>query len=306
MNRRDLAVATGPQHPINSLKRVYYEENFIRQDYQDIAMTLVENLIRQSKEKSIPVNLSELESYDDYTYAHSINVALLATIIGLQMSYDREMLNNLALGALFHDWGKLQIPLEILNKPSGLTAGEFDMIRKHPDRGEHMLKPVILTEEALKIVRQHHERWNGQGYPDSLSGDQISHDAQIVAVADVFDALTADRPYREGLSPYHALEMILSGVNSNFSVDAVKAFRSCLILYPEDSRVILNTGEKGTVIAIPPDFPTRPVIRVLLDPKGQPVLKGKIVDLLQNLSLMVIGIEFSSLLTSEDMKMNGV
>lgn len=294
-------------HSDTLLKRVYYEANFIRQDYLHTATTVVTELIRKSKESpGMPVNLGKLESYDYYSYIHSVNVALLATIIGLQMGYGSLMLNNLALGALFHDWGKLMIPREILDKPSALTAGEFDIIKQHPGRGEQMLRSVIFSEEVLKIVRQHHEHWNGQGYPDCLSGDAIYHGAQIVAVADVFDALTADRPYRKGLPPYHALEMILSRVNINFSSDVVKAFRSSLILYPENSRVTLNTGETGTVIAIPLGLPTRPVVLIILDWEGHPVKKEKIVDLLHDLSLSVSAIDFSLAHLTQDMRMNGV
>lgn len=305
-NHSDTLLSTGHQHHLNSLKRVYYEPNFIRQDYLHTATTIVAKLIRKSKENSgLPVDLSELESYD-YSYVHSVNVALLATIVGLQMGYGPLMLNNLALGALLHDWGKLMIPCEILDKPSGLTAREFEIIKQHPGLGEQMLRSVIPSEEVLKIVRQHHERWNGQGYPDCLSGEAIYHGAQIVAVADVFDALTADRPYRKGLPPYHALEMILSRVNINFSSDVVKAFRSSLILYPENSRVTLNTGETGTVIAIPLGLPTRPVVRIISDWEGHPVKKEKIVDLLHDLSLSVSAIDFSSAHLTQDMRMNGV
>ena len=306
-NRRNTLLSTGHQHHLNSLKRVYYEANFIRQDYLHTATTIVAKLIRKSKENpGLPVDLRELESYDYYTYVHSVNVALLTTIIGLQMGYEPEMLNNLALGALLHDWGKLMIPCEILDKPSGLTAGEFDIIKQHPGRGEQMLRSVILSEEVLKMVRQHHERQNGQGYPDCLSGEAIYHGAQIVAVADVFDALTADRPYRAGVPPYHALEMILSGINRNFSPDVVKAFRSCLILYCENSRVTLNTGETGIVIAIPLALPTRPVVRIISDRKGQPVKKEKIVDLLQDLSLSVSVIDFSTSLPTQEIRLNRV
>jgi len=306
-NHSDPLLSTGHQHHLNLLKRVYYEAYFIRQDYFHTATTILAKLIRKSKENSgLPVDLGELESYDYYTYVHSVNVALLTTIIGSEMGYESEMLNNLALGALLHDWGKLMIPSEILDKPSGLTAGEFDIIKQHPGLGEQMLRSVILSEEVLKIVRQHHERWNGQGYPDCLSGEAIYHGAQIVAVADVFDALTADRPYRKGLPPYHALEMILSGINKNFSPDVVKAFRSCLILYPEHSRVTLNTGEIGTVIAIPFGLPTRPVVRIISEWKGHPVKKEKTVDLLHDLSLSVSAIDFSSAHLTQDMRINVV
>lgn len=240
------------------------------------------------------VYFNALETYDKLTYIHSINVTLLAIVIGMQMGYTQETLHNLALGALLHDWGKLSISSEILNKPSGLTSSEFELIKQHPICGEQMLRWSKLPEEVVKVVRQHHERWDGQGYPDGLKGEKIHRNAQIVALADVYDALTEDRPYRRALPPYHALEMIFSGINQNFSPDVVHAFKCCLNIYPEKSTVTLNTGEIGTVIAVSPVLPTRPTVRVIYNQQGNRFKEEKIVDLSQDLTLSINAIDFNS------------
>jgi putative nucleotidyltransferase with HDIG domain len=238
------------------------------------------------------LDLDELQIFDELTYNHSINTALLATLIAIQLGHNEEFVHNVAIGALFHDWGKMLLPREILNKPSGLTFKEFEIVKKHPIYGEGMLRQKKVSEDVLKIIRQHHERWGGQGYPDSLCKEQIQRSAQIVAVADVFEALTADRPYRKGLHPYYALEMILSGEGTEFAPEVVMAFRKILQVYPENSIVVLNTGEIGEVMAVPVKLPTRPLVRLLVDRKGNRVEKQRVIDLAHELTYSVSSIEY--------------
>ena len=277
---------------MNLIKCFYYEINLVLEDYLSKAKDILNQILIEMENGLYAfVNLSALETYDNFTYIHSINVALLAVVIGMHMGYAQEALHNLALGALLHDWGKLSVPSEILNKPSGLTLYEFDLIKQHPICGERMLLlGSKLPAEVVKAVRQHHERWDGQGYPDGLKGEGIHRNAQIVALADVFDALTEDRPYRRALPPYHALEMIFSGINKNFSPDVVYAFRSCLNIYPENSTVTLNTGKIGIVIAVSPELPTRPTVHIYKQHGNQ--VEEEIVDLRDDLALSIKAIDF--------------
>lgn len=279
---------------LNLIKRLYYEINLVRTVSLSKAKDVLNQvLIEMEKESFSFINLSSLQVYDNLTYIHSINVALLAIVIGMQMGYTQEVLHNLALGALLHDWGKLSVPTEILNKPSCLTLSEFELIKQHPICGERMLRRSKFPVEVSKVVRQHHERWDGQGYPDGLNGEEIHRNAQIVAVADVFDALTEDRPYRRALPPYQALEIIFTGINQNFSPDVVSAFRTCLNIYPENSTVTLNTGEIGIVIAVSPELLTRPTIRLIYNHQGNPFKEEKIVDLSEELTLAIKALDFN-------------
>lgn len=164
-------------------------------------MNIVDDIINELEEHETYVNFNHFRTYDNYTYVHSINVAILSTLIAKQIGYRGKHLSDLCLGALLHDLGKLMIPGSILNKPSGLTSEEFEIVKMHPIQGQKMLQNIGVPPEVLLSIRQHHERWNGQGYPDRLIKRGIYPSAQIVAVADVFDALTADRPYRKGLHP---------------------------------------------------------------------------------------------------------
>ncbi len=276
------------------LRHIRYDSNLIRIDYLKQALPiLVSSLQELEKCHGFP-GFSWLDNHDRHTYIHSLNVALLATIIGIYMGYGIKELAYLASGAVLHDWGKLLVPREILNKPSALSPEEFQLIKSHPVRGELVLRDEGWPDEVLRVIREHHERWGGQGYPNGLRESEIHPNAQIVAVADVFDALTEDRPYKVGLAPYHALEMILNGSGSSYAPEVVRALRSCVLLYPEHSTVTLSSGETGVVIALDPVLPTRPVVRIMADRQGRPVRGEKIMDLRENRTLAVSAITFDS------------
>lgn len=278
---------------IGSMERIYYDARLVSSENLLETMDIVDNIIHELKGNRSYVDFNRFRTYDNYTYVHSINVSILATLIAVRMGYSGTYLHNICLGALLHDLGKLMIPVSILQKPSGLSLEEFEIIKRHPIEGQSMLRNVCVPEEVLLSTRQHHERWNGQGYPDGLLKENIHPSAQIVAVVDVFDALTADRPYRKGLPPYHALEMIIAGSGTEFAPDVVQAFRGSLVLYPKNSLVTLNTGKVGVVIAVPDNNPTRPLVHILFDEWGNFDKDGKVVDLLEDLTLFINEVKFN-------------
>ena len=260
-----------------------------------MAFSVVDKIINELEgSNKVYIDLNEFREFDNYTYIHSVNVAILASLIGLHMGFKGQTLRNLTLGAMFHDIGKSAIPYEILNKASSLTAAEFEIIKKHPVLGEEMIKRTCISVEVLSVIRHHHERWNGKGYPDGVRQRAITLNAQIVAVVDVFDALIGDRPYRKGLPPYHALEIIIAGSGEEFNEEIVKSFRQCLILYPQGSIVTLNTGEVGTVIGIHQNYPSRPLIRILFDRFGNYLKDDKICDLSQHLTKFIKSVDSRS------------
>ena len=243
---------------------------------------------------SLPIDMVRFKEHDYCTFIHSVNVAILATLTARELGYKGRCLRYLTMGAILHDLGKLKIPSEILNKSEPLTESELNLIKQHPIEGEAMLRNADVLPSILRIVRQHHERWDGKGYPDGLSGINIHLDAQIVAVADVYDALTADRPYRKALPPYHALEIILA-TGKDFNPKVVEAFRKSLNLYPEDTIVTLNTGEIGLVVAVPTSFPTRPLVRLLFDSNGRYLNRETYIDLLHELTYFIKSTECKNL-----------
>ncbi len=285
---------------VGCLWRIYHEAQLLQPQHIEKMLALVKVIMEELRTKDTfldlegnRINLERYKQHDFGTYMHVLNVALLSAIIGLQLNYNENKLKNLILGALLHDLGKLQVPKEILNKPGILTEEERDVIKQHPLLGEEMLKDARLISSVLATIKEHHERWNGRGYPFGLKGQEIYQDAQIVAVADVYEALTADRPYRKGLPPYQALEMIIGGSGTDFNPRFVKAFQESLVLYPEGSLVTLNTGEIGVVAAIPLNMPTRPLLRLLYDQEGQYFKQTMYVDLLQDLTRFIKRLEFN-------------
>ena len=148
---------------------------------------------------TISLDMVDLRTFDDYTYRHSVNVAVLSTIIGMGMGLSQEELNDVCIGAIFHDMGKLMIDTDIINKPGKLTDEEFDLIKIHPVTGYHILKDISDHVDMAIAAKYHHERYDGKGYPNGLLGENIPEMARILAVADSYDAMTSNRSYRKGL-----------------------------------------------------------------------------------------------------------
>lgn len=210
--------------------------------------------------------LTHLKNRDEYTLTHSINVCILALTFGRHMQLPREQLEILGLGALLHDIGKLRVPPEILNKPDRLTREEFEIMKKHPVEGYDILREdLLMLPEILDIVLHHHERISGQGYPEGMPGDSISLLTKMTSIVDVFDAITSDRCYHDGMSPYVALQNIYRWTDNAFDKNLVEGFMGCMGLYPVGSVVELNQGQIAIVIATTPKTKLRPMLLVLTD-----------------------------------------
>lgn len=165
-----------------------------------------------------------IDAKSPWTAGHSERVTQLAVRIGMEMDLPAEEISDLQRGGLVHDIGKLATPPGILDKAGSLTPAETEIMRLHPKQGVHILEPIPAFERLLPIVGQHHERWDGSGYPDGLSGDRIARTARVLAVADVFDALRSDRPYRPGVPLADVVGIIRAGSARDFDPDVVDAF----------------------------------------------------------------------------------
>jgi len=165
-----------------------------------------------------------LEAKDAYTSGHSQRVAELSAAIAKELNLPQDKINNLKLAGLVHDIGKIGINESVLNKPGRLTDGEFEQVRRHPEIGEHILIPIVDTAEILESVRNHHERYDGRGYPDALSKEQIPLGARILAVSDAYEAMTSKRPYRGKMSHEDAREEIKRGRGTQFDPEIADAF----------------------------------------------------------------------------------
>src|SRR5512135_1986395 len=167
---------------------------------------------------------SAIDAKDEYTRHHSTRVTEFSLKIAAKMGYSDKELGELELAAVLHDVGKIGVPESILNKPGRLTNEEFTLIKEHPVRGESILSPVIELKEIARVVRAHHERYDGSGYPDKLKGHEIPLGARIMAIADTYDSITSERPDRKAASHRHAVKEIIAKSGTQFDPEVVENF----------------------------------------------------------------------------------
>lgn len=196
----------------------------IAQYRSNISVSQTSQKLRISISSSMQNLIVATEAKDEYTAGHNYRVAMYGLQLGQAMNLNSEMLRALARGGLIHDVGKIQVPSEILNKPGKLDTDERIVIEQHPVIAYEMCKYIGFMSEELSVIRHHHEKWDGTGYPDKLKGTEISLLARILAIADVYDALTSRRSYREPWSQERALQVIVEGSGTHFDPDCVSAF----------------------------------------------------------------------------------
>lgn len=193
--------------------------------------------------------LADILIADDYTFQHSINVTIYSLAIGKKLDFSEAELLDLGTGAMLHDLGKIFIDKDILKKSGKLTYEEFEVIKSHTQLGfDFIRKKTNLPTVIAHCAFQHHERLDGSGYPRNLREDQIHKYAKVIAIADVFDAVTSHRIYREAMLPHEGLEILYAGVVDLFDQQMVEAFRDSVIAYPTGLTVQLNDGRIGVVV----------------------------------------------------------
>ncbi|MBW3568119.1 MAG: HD domain-containing protein [Proteobacteria bacterium] len=230
--------------------------------------------------------LTQLKQAHDYTAQHCINVSVLSIAFAAHLGYPQDQLQIIGLGALLHDIGKMRVPPHILDKPARLTPQEFEVMRRHPVDGYEMLKATnAIPAQALQIVRFHHERISGKGYPDGLKGDQLSTIVLITAICDVYDALTSDRAYHAGVTADDGLHTMFLMAPSDFGRSLVQEFIRCVGIYPVGSLVQLGTGAVGVVMTKDPKYKLRPVVMLLRDAAGKDYRPRRFVSLASQATL---------------------
>lgn len=211
-----------------------------------------------------------IQERDDYTYEHSLQVGVLAAVIGYFMGYSHNELKQLITGTILHDIGKCLIPIEILNKTGALSSEEFDVIKNHTTLGFRVLEGDCLARDVISIPLQHHERLDGKGYPASRMGSDIHEFARIAGVSDVYSALTANRVYRKKWNPFEAIEYILVHSGLVFYPEIVRRFLEYLGSVYLGSVVRLNTGEVRLVVEVNSQVPCDRKLNWCTIPRGKP------------------------------------
>lgn len=230
----------------------------------DETMRVAHKIVEQILDSAVvSLDMIDLRTFDDYTYRHSVNVAVLSTVIGMNMNLNKTYINELAASAILHDIGKIFIDPKILNKPGALTDEEYNEVKKHPIIGYDMLKKrVDISARIRSGILSHHENEDGSGYPNQLKYNQIFQYAKIIHVADVFDALTSKRPYKEAHSRAEAVEYLMASGGTLFDIDIVRKFLESVAVYPVGTTVTLSTGEEAVVVHNS-DHILRPRVRLM-------------------------------------------
>ncbi|MBB5173527.1 HD-GYP domain-containing protein [Texcoconibacillus texcoconensis] len=240
----------------------------------------------QSNQHAISI-LSDVYCYDSYVFHHSLNVTVYSVALAKRLGYNGRQLEEIGLGAILHDVGKMAVPSEILQKPGKLSDEEFDAIKYHAEAGfEFLRKSHRFSLLTAHCAYQHHERLNGTGYPRRLKGNDIHPYAQIIGVADVFDAVTSHRVYRKAMLPNEGLELLYSSVDTQFSKELVQTFAKTIAVYPNGLEVTLSNGLEGVVAQQNEHYTTRPIVRVLK--KDGETLAPYDLDLLEELDVTIV------------------
>lgn len=223
------------------------------------------------KKKKVSLDMADMRKFEDHTFSHSVNVAVISCVIGMGLRLREEELDNVVTAALLHDLGKLRIPEEILNKTERLTKEEYQIMKTHAQLSYDLIKDRWDLSAFIKTaVRSHHENVDGSGYPDGLEGKDLSLYTKILHVADVYDALISKRPYKEPYSPREASEYLMGACGIQFERQIVEALLKYLPLYRKGTDVILSDGRQGLVYENSGVHNLRPMIKLY---------NGEIIDL---------------------------
>jgi HD-GYP domain-containing protein (c-di-GMP phosphodiesterase class II) len=220
----------------------------------------------------------------------SVNTAILSALIAMELKFSHPKVMQVVTGALLHDVGMLRLPEEITKKSGGLSGEELQRMQAHPLYTYKIItKELLYPEDVGLVALQHHERWDGEGYPRRVSGQDINMGARIVSVADAFEAMVSEKPYRNSMMGYQAMKNLLSDNSRRFDPDVLKAFIQTMGIYPIGSVIMLNNGAIARVTEVQGDAPLRPKIRILIDEFGKVYQndEGDLIDLLTEKSLFI-------------------
>lgn len=237
------------------------------------------------------MTLTGIRDIDNYTFLHCVDVCIYSVVTSKALGMNDDDIHELALAAILHDVGKCKVPLEILNKPGRLTYEECEIMKRHAINGLEIANQLPgLNEKIARIICQHHEKWDGSGYPLGLKSYDIELGARIISIADVYDALTANRIYRKRFMPHEAAEYLMAQNESQFDSRIIKHFIDNIAVYPQDIIVLLNTGEVARVLPSRGIASMRPKVSVITKKDGPPIFDPYEIDLRSNPTVFVVDI----------------
>ena len=256
----------------------------------DMVITDIFSLLRDKPEELKAITLTAVDAEHDLVQS-SLNCMIISIILGRQLKIINSRLISLAVAALLHDIGMTKIPEALVGKKTNLNEDELKIIQSHPMYTYKLIsKALKYPEEIARIALYHHERWDGKGYPNGLSGKNIPLSSRVISIADAYGAMLKDRPYRDSMIGYKAMREILNDNSTRFDSDILKIFIKSMGIYPIGSLVILNDSSIARVKLVHTEAPLRPSVQILMTPAGR-ILKGekeKTIDLLTEKSLFIV------------------
>jgi len=263
---------------------------YLAKDITSISKSLIKEIMQS---KNTDISMMAIKNVQDYYYEHSVNVAVLSVIIGLEMGLKITELENLSYGALLADIGNHWLSTELLNSPNVFNAAEFNEIKRHPYLGYNYINDNTTINAHIKnLILQHHERLDGSGYPKHLTSDDINPLSKILMISDVYDAMTSDRSYRVAHSQIEAIEYLMATASTLFDFELTNIFVRKIIPYPVGTYVLLSNGQRGVVLENVPDYPLRPKVRIFSDSRTASQHKF-IVDLLETNNITIKQVVYS-------------
>lgn len=264
------------------------EQSVDTERFQALATKIV-NTIMAEKRTEVFINLVNIAGKGDYLVKHVVNAAILSVLLAQRLGYSMVKLFNLCLAALVYDIGMLKIPAYITEKEEKLSAEEYNQIKTHPIFSyQTIAKELNLPIEIARVGLEHHEKFDGAGYPRRIRGLEMSEMSKIVAIVDTYEALTKDRVYRKGKDSYDAMKLVLGEGSKKLDPELLKVFLTMMSIYPVGSFVQLNTNAVAKVIAADPVSPFRPTVKIMRDEFGDEVDNGKVIRLSREKDVYIV------------------
>jgi HD-GYP domain-containing protein (c-di-GMP phosphodiesterase class II) len=262
----------------NLLTKIRVKEDLVL--YMDKLYGLLDNIFNQLVlGDSILDNIYESGKDEYYLPYHIVNVLVLSTVLGMNMGFNKSRLSHLGLASIFYDVG-MDTLQEIASQSRELSKEEYNIIKTHISKSLEVVEKISTINEVVKeTIGMHHERMNRNGYPRGIKSDKINSYAKILGLVDTYEALTHDRPHREGINTHKAVKFLVGSLKDDFDTEVMKVFINKMSVYPIGSIVRLDTGEVARVIGTQPGSPLKPVVILLRDVRGEPVKERTIIDL---------------------------
>lgn len=272
----------------NSEQDYTWQEQSYFYNIGKMAENIIEDILSH---KDLVLALVDIRSMNNYMYSHCVNVAVISLTIGIAMKFSKKKLEALCIGALIHDIGKSLIPKRLMEKETQFTESEIEILNHHPRLGYKYLSSTYNINSLSKlIVLQHHERPDGLGFPDRLNDENIIDLSEIVSIADAYDNLSTDLPGKRAMFPSDVLEYLMSNAGTMFDYNLISVFCRIIIPFPKGTVVRLSTEEIARVEETIPNFPLRPILRIISGPRESRI--GNKISLLEELSIVITEIVY--------------